>query len=236
VILGLQTGATLVRDGGRYGAFRAPEFRRAASFYVSLFADGLAPRVTNAQVSNVYQQFAAGDFAMWVTGPWNLGEFRHRLPAERQDLWSTAPLPAPGPVPGAPGLSIAGGSSLAVFKASRRKDDAWKVVEFLSAPEQQLRFYALSGDLPARIRAWEDPALRDDLKAHAFAEQLRHVVAAPKLPEWESIATRVLERMESVIRGRVPLDDALAALDADADRILEKRRWILDGAGKPRAR
>ena len=227
-ILGLQAGASLLRDGGRYGAFRAPEFRRAATFYVSLFEEGLAPAVTNAQVSNVYQQFDGGDFGMWITGPWNLGEFRRRLAPSRQDVWDTAPLPAPGPSAGEPGLSIAGGSSLAIFKASRKKDDAWKLVEYLSAPERQLRFYALSGDLPARTEAWDDPALRDDPKAAAFATQLRHVAAAPKVPEWESIATRLFEHLDRVIRRQSTLDAALAALDADADRILEKRRWLLE--------
>lgn len=227
VILGMQAGATLLRDGGRYGAFRAPEFRRAAAFYVSLFEAGLAPPVTNAQVSNVYQQIDTGDFAMWITGPWDMGNFRTRLAPARQDLWGTAPLPAPGPSAAEPGLSLAGGSSLAILRTSRRKDDAWKLIEFLTAKETQLRFYALSGDLPSRLAAWEDPVLRDDPKARAFAVQLRHVKATPKVPEWESITTRVTDHLEAVIRGRVALDEALARMDADTDRILEKRRWLL---------
>jgi len=228
VILGFQTGAELLRDGGRHGAFRAPEFRRAAAFYVSLFREGFAPPLSNAQVSNVYQQFDGGDFKMWITGPWDVGNFRRYLPPARQEVWSTAPLPAPGPDASAPGLSLAGGSSLAVFRASRRKDDAWRLVEYLSAPEQQLRFYALSGDLPARTAAWDAEVLRDDSKARAFALQLRHVRPTPKVPEWESIAQRVAERFQEVLHGGVTLEAGLEALDGDADQILEKRRWLLD--------
>jgi multiple sugar transport system substrate-binding protein len=224
----MQAGATLLKDGGRYGAFSAPEFRRAAAFYVSLFSDGLAPAVTNAQVSNVYQQFDAGDFGMWITGPWDMGNFRTRLAPSRQDAWDTAPLPAPGPEAGAPGVSLAGGSSLAVFASSKRKDEAWKLVEYLSRKETQLRFYALSGDLPARVDAWEEPALKGDRKAHAFAVQLRYVKPMPKVPEWESITTRVIDHLEDVIRGKAGLDEALAEMDADTDRLLEKRRWLLD--------
>lgn len=228
VILAFQTGAEILRDGGRYGAFRAPAFRRAAEFYVSLFADGFAPPLSNAQVSNVYQQFDAGDFRMWITGPWNVGEFRRRLPAARQEIWATAPLPAPAPEPGAPGLSLAGGSSLAIFSTSARKDAAWALVEYLSEPAQQARFHALSGDLPARTDVWETPALRDDPKAKAFAVQLRHVKPAPKVPEWEAIAQRVAERFQEVLHGGATLEAMLAGLDADADAILEKRRWLLD--------
>src|SRR6185369_13984003 len=64
-VLGAQAGSPLLREGGRYGAFREPPFRRAAAFYISLFTRGLAPAVSNAQVSNVYQQIDTGDFAGW---------------------------------------------------------------------------------------------------------------------------------------------------------------------------
>ena len=47
------------------------------------------------------------------------------------------------------------------------------------------------------------------------------------MPEWELIATRVFETVERVVRGRATEKEGLAALDADVDRILEKRRWLL---------
>ena len=81
-IFGLQTGSTLLRDDGRYGNFSSPEFRHAFEFYVSLFAEGLAPPVRNTEISNVWEEFARGYFAMYITGPWNIGEFRRRLPPE----------------------------------------------------------------------------------------------------------------------------------------------------------
>jgi multiple sugar transport system substrate-binding protein len=228
VIFGLQSGATLLTDQGGDAAFEAPAFRRAAEFYVSLFREGLAPAVANTQIANVYQQFAAGDFAMYVTGPWNLGEFRRRLPASLKDAWATAPLPAAdGGVPGLPGVSLAGGSSLVLFRTSRRSDDAWKLIEFLSEPAQQVRFYALAGDLPARRDAWRDPLLSGDSAARAFEEQLGHVAAAPRIPEWEQIAQKVAEHLEPAIRGVVTVDAALLALDKDVSLLLTKRRWVL---------
>jgi multiple sugar transport system substrate-binding protein len=54
------------------------------------------------------------------------------------------------------------------------------------------------------------------------------VRATPKVPEWEQIAAKVWERLEPVARGAKGLDASLAALDADVDAILEKRRWLLD--------
>lgn len=223
VILGLQAGSPLLREDGRYGAFGEPEFRRAFEFYVGLFRDGYAPPIRDTQLANLYQQFAAGDFAMVITGPWNVGEIRRRLPDEFQDDWATAPLPGPD----GPGVSMAGGSSLVIFGDSEHADAAWRLIEYLSEPAQQLHFYELTGDLPARREAWEDPTLAEDPKVAAFREQLERVVPLPRVPEWEQIATKVYQFGELAIRGRMTVEEALAALDRDVGAILAKRRWML---------
>jgi multiple sugar transport system substrate-binding protein len=225
VVLGLQAGSPLLADNATRGAFREPEFRRAFDFFLGLFRDGLAPPLSNNEIANLYQEFARGYFAMYITGPWNIGEFRRRLPPELQSSWGTAPLP--GPEPGVPGVSTAGGASLVLFRGSRHPDDAWTFLEYLSRPDVQLRFRALTGDLPARTEAWEDSSLAGDAYIGAFRRQLLHVVPTPKTPEWELIATRIQERAELVIRGAAPAESALALLDRDAERILAKRRWML---------
>jgi multiple sugar transport system substrate-binding protein len=224
VILGLQAGASLLDPAGRRGAFRDPEFREAFRFYVELFRDDLAPTLANTEVSNVYQEFARGNIAMYITGPWNIGEFLRRLPPELQDRWATAPLPGPD----GPGVSMAGGASLVVFRDSPQREAAWRLVAFLSQPAQQVRFHELTGNLPAVRSAWASPVLAENRHAAAFRDQLERVEPLPAVPEIESIVTKVFEHAETAIRGRVPVDDAVTALDRDVDRILEKRRWILD--------
>ncbi len=126
------------------------------------------------------------------------------------------------------GISLAGGASLALSRASPRREAAWKLLEFLAEPEQQARFYQLTGDLPARQSAWNDPALAGNRHVRAFRDQLQHVRATPPIPEWERIANRIAYYAELAIRREMRVDEALAALDRDVDRILEKRRWLLD--------
>src|SRR5262249_42747475 len=152
-------------------------FRGAFDFYLDLFRSGLAPPMGNNDVANVYQEFERGTFAMYITGPWNLGEFRRRLPAALQSSWSTAPLP--GPSGAASGVSIAGGSSLVLFRGSKHPAEAWRLIEYLSRPEQQVKFYRLTGDLPAARAAWSDTSLTNDPTIHAFREQLERVVPQP---------------------------------------------------------
>jgi multiple sugar transport system substrate-binding protein len=224
VILALQRGAGLLRDGDRYGDFRCPAFRAAFTFYLDFFRKGLAPRAGAAQSANLYQDFADGYFSILISGPWNLGELARRLPALADD-WTTAPLP--GLDGEGPGVSLAGGAALAVVRTSPRAEAAWQWIAFLAEPAQQLAFWRLTGDLPARPSAWHDGGLGAAPRTRAFWEQLGHVRATPKIPEWERIAHKITEHAEAVIRERASVDEALVALDRDVDAILEKRRWML---------
>jgi multiple sugar transport system substrate-binding protein len=213
----------LLRDGGRYGNFQSVGFKRALAFYVGLFKRGDVPPYTNVQVSNPWQAFARGDFVFYLSGPWNIGEFRQRIPAARQAEWSTAQLPGPA----GPGASVSYGSSLVILRNSRHKDAAWKLIEYLSRPDVQVRFYQLLGDLPARRSAWANPALANDPKLRAFRTQLEHMRPAPKVPEWEQIVTMMQNVAARAIAGQLDVDQATADMDAQAGAILAKRRWVL---------
>ena len=221
--LGVQTGDPLLRDGDARGNFESPGFRRAFAFYVDMFRQGWAPPMSDTQISNVWDEFANGYFAYHVTGPWNVGEYRRRLPPRVAGHWSTAPLPGPE----GPGAAIGGGGSLVIARQSRHKREAWRLLEYLSAPAQQRRFHALTGDLPPRRSSWQSAELQADGEARAFRDQLERVVAAPKIPEWERIAQELRHAAERVVRGGQSIDDALRELDARVDAILAKRRWIL---------
>jgi len=225
-MLAMSNGSRFLNADGTRGAFEEPAFRDAFRWYVDAFRRGFAPIVSNTQVANLYQQFAQRDFAMHITGPWNVGEFKRRLPPEMTGKWATAPLPARDAA--APtGISMAGGSSLVVFRASRHQAAARKLIAFLSEPARQVRFFERTGDLPARRSAWSDPRLERDPYFPAFRRQLERVEPFPKVPEWQQIATAIFEHGEAAVRGAATTDAALADLDRVADDILAKRRWVL---------
>ncbi|MBS1106431.1 MAG: putative sugar transporter, sugar-binding protein [Deltaproteobacteria bacterium] len=230
VVLALSQDAELLRDGDRYGNFESEAFRTAFAFYLDLFERGYAARAGAGATASVYRDFAEGWFCFYLSGPWNLGEFATRLPPALADAWTTAPLP--GPDARRPGVSLAGGASLAIAAHSARKEAAWQLVEWLADPARQVEFYRASGDLPPRRSAWQDPRLANDARAQAFRAQLEHVRALPKVPEWERIAAKISRSAEAVVRGEMAPAAALAALDADVDAILAKRRSLLAGASR----
>lgn len=226
VILALQRGAVMVTEDARAN-FSDKRFLEAFSFYLEIYRTGLAPVVSYSQVANLYQQFDAGEFAMFVSGPWDIGNLRERLPKEHQSRWTTAPMPAPDGTP-YPGVSLSGGASLVLFKSSEKQDASWKLIEFLSRPENQIRFYELCGDLPARRSAWKTPALVSDPQIAAFRMQLDRTVALPRVPEWENIATSIFEHGQLATRGKFGAAEAVRRLDVEVNAMLEKRRWVLE--------
>lgn len=222
--LAIQQPEPLLRDGGRYGNFRSAGYRKALAFYKQMFDQHWAPPVSDVQISNVWDEFGNGMYAFYISGPWNIAEFQKRLPASQQADWMTMPLPGPD----GPGASIAGGTTLVLFKRSAHKDAAWKLVEYLSRPSVQVAFHALTGDLPPRRSPWLTPALANDPYARAFREQLERAKPAPRVPEWERITDEMKLVGEQMVRGRLTVDQAAVEMDRRVDAILEKRRWMLD--------
>lgn len=222
--LALQQPEPLLLDEGRRGGVSGDGFRRTLEFYVETFRRGWAPLMSNTQISNVWTEFGRGMYSFYVSGPWNIEEFQRRLPVELSHAWMTAPLPGPH----GPGASIAGGSSLVIFRSSRHKAAVWRLIEYLSEPAVQIRFHTLTGNLPPRRSAWLAPQLIQDEYALAFRDQLERVKPTPKVPEWERIANEMQVIAEQVVHGRFTVDAGARELDRRVDTILEKRRWMLD--------
>ena len=234
--LALQQDDELLKEQGTRGNFSAPGFRRALNFYLQLFQRGFAPGLSGNTVANIWQEIGRGTFAFYISGPWNIGEFKRRLPAELQDAWATAPLPGPTGL----GASVAGGASLVMFKRSTVKPLVWKLIEYLARPAVQQQFYRLTGNLPPRRSTWKIPTggpmegphdhtatLADDPHARAFFEQLTRVRATPGVPEWERIAQEMQLAASRAAHAGVDVETTVRMLDQRVDQILEKRRSML---------
>ena len=234
IVFGLQQKSELLKNHNQYGDFSGEKFKKAYNYAMTYFYEGLAPKGMT-EVSNVYQAFAEGYFSMFISGPWNIVELKNRFPAELQDKWMVAPLPSPDN--DYPGVSLAGGSSLAIAKSSKHKEAAWKFVEFLSTKEAQLKFYKIVADLPAVKSAWQDSVFASDKYMKAFYIQLQKAVPTPKIPEWEQIViSKIQTTAEKTANKSESVDVALKKLDDDVNQILEKRRWIIQQKEKNRSK
>lgn len=218
----LQQPDPLLRDDDTRGNFSSPGFRKTLGFYENMFAQGWAPRMSETQISNVWDEFFRGFNVFYLSGPWNIREFKKLQPKELEGKWGTAALPGPD----GPGAGIAGGTSLVIFRSSQQKEASWKLIEFLSRPAIQERFHSIIGDLPPRRSTWEYPSLANDPLAQPFRDQLERVKPTPKVLEWERIVQEMRIITEQVVRGGLDQDVAVKELDKRVDKVLAKRRWM----------
>ncbi len=226
IIFALQNGASILKRNNCYGNFSSPEFKEAFNFLIKFHKEKLSP-LGISEVTNVYQAFRDKYIAMYISGPWNVKEFKYWMKDSLQNSWNTAPLPAKFENE-YPGVSLAGGSSLVINKKSKNKKAAWQLIEFLSKTKNQVKFYKMVNDLPAVKSAWEDSLFINDKYVKAFRIQLEKVLPTPKIPEWERIVDSKLKLyVEYVVRNKMTAEEALKKLDEDTDEILTKRRWIL---------
>lgn len=223
-LLGMQQRSSILKEDACFGAFSDETFLKGLDIYLQFFQNKLAPKGMT-EVNNVYQGFQENTFALYISGPWNIGEMTRRLPASMQDNWDTAPLPAPRSED-YPGLSLAGGSSLVVFRSSEHKQLAWAWIEYLSRTSAQSEFYHQTGDLPARLESWTSLGLSEKRPTAAFFQQLKSVKNTPRVPEWEQIAMKLQQYLEYVVFGQWTPKQAMELLDQDVNKILEKRRWL----------
>jgi multiple sugar transport system substrate-binding protein len=229
-LFGLEAGATLLKDHNTRADFNSTGFKRAFAFLRTFYRKGYAP-LSWMEIQNIYQGFSEGYISMYITGPWNVGEFERRLPSDVQGKWMTAPMPG---LDGThPGCSLAGGSSLVLVKTSREKDAAWKLIEFLSRTTVQLDFYRLTGDLPTLRKAWEDSSFVNNAYMHAFFRQLEYLKTTPQIPEWEQIASKIMVAAEYGADPKMTDSTILESLNNDVDRILVKRRWLYEHGRLP---
>jgi multiple sugar transport system substrate-binding protein len=226
IIFGMEAGSTILKDNNTLGDFSGKAFKEAFEYLIKYPKNKLAP-IGISQVTNVYQAFAQEYFSMYISGPWNIPEFKKWMTGPLADKWMTAPMP--GYKTDYPGVSLAGGSSLVIFKNSKHKKEVWKFFEYLSRENIQIDFYKLLNNLPSVKLAWEDSLFRNDPYMKAFYLQFQNVRATPKIPEWEQIAfSKVQQYAELAARNVMSVDEALKNLDKDVDLILEKRRWIIE--------
>ncbi|MFI7079924.1 extracellular solute-binding protein [Micromonospora sp. NPDC049903] len=96
--------------------------------------------------------FTSGAFAVLPCPAWMLGHIQNTAPGTKGQ-WDIATVPGGG--------GSWGGSFLTVPKQGRNVDEAYKFVEWLIQPEQQIEVFKTVGNLPSQPALYADPAIAE---------------------------------------------------------------------------
>jgi len=207
-------GADLTKDGGKAYNFDSPEVLKAVKYYQSFFTDGISDKAAPA-TPTTEPDFASGKVPMFISGPWMMSAVEKAGGGDKfKDKYGVFQIPADKM-----SSSFVGGSNLAVFKNTKNRDSSWKLVQWLSDPKTQVKWYGMSTDLPSVKSAWQDPALTGDEKLAVFGKQLETAQAPPSFPTWEQVVTSFDTEMEKVTKTGADPAAALKTVQKQAESI-----------------
>jgi multiple sugar transport system substrate-binding protein len=207
-------GADLTKDGGKAYNFDSPEVLKASQYYQSFFTDGISDKAAPA-TPTTEPDFASGKVPMFISGPWMMSAVEKAGGGEKfKDKYDVFQIPADKM-----SSSFVGGSNLVVFKNTKNRDSSWKLVNWLSDPKTQVKWYGMSTDLPSVKSAWQDPALTADTKLATFGKQLETAQAPPSFPTWEQVVTSFDTEMEKITKSGADPAASLKTVQKQAESI-----------------
>lgn len=209
-------GKTLVADG-KLTWDRAAALKSLA-LWKGLVAEGVAPRnVAEIATETTRKDFQAGRVAFGVLWSYGWGQFQGPDSAVK-DKVGVAVLPA---TDGGQPVSCIGGWQWGVSAYSTHKDDAIKLVRYMSSPATA-KLLAVEGSLmPVFPELYKDP---DVLAAVPwYASALPVVTAAksrPVTPRYNEVSDIIRTQTNAVLAGSVSAEDAATQMEARLRRVL----------------
>jgi multiple sugar transport system substrate-binding protein len=115
--------------------------------------------------------------------------------------------------------SLLAGSNLGVWGSTDNKEGALELLDFLSAPETQVTWYGLDGQLPTVKTALEDAALTSDPLVAVYSEQLANARILPLVPNWDGETGKaLLDALNAIVlTGADPEQTFQSLFDATSD-------------------
>ncbi|MFZ2958064.1 MAG: extracellular solute-binding protein [Candidatus Ozemobacteraceae bacterium] len=211
-----QCGGTFSLESPEHCGLSQEPFFEAARYMKSFYDLGFAPFAEDTGVEYT-AEFVSGYYPVTLGGPWLASDLEIRQP-QAGDLWETALLPK-----NKTRTSFVGGSNLVIFRQTAHVAAAWKLMQFLSRPDIQARWFELSKDLPSNHHAWEFPALTAHPALATFKEQLNDTNFPPPIPEWETIADRFCQILERMMHGDTSIEQGFHEINQKARELLSQR-------------
>ena len=202
--------------GGDHDDLAGEGGRAALALWRTLIADGLASPDTLARGQwDSTGTFNAGNAAMAISGPWELG----RMVSDADFDWGVTLLPVPEDGRRA---SAMGGFNWAVFADTEHPDEAFEALEYFRSQDGRLypEFALLPprGDVEVVVAPDADPRMAEAIGV--FVEQLETARVRGPHPRWPEISAAIQGAVQAVLTGESDIEPALADAQARIDDVL----------------
>lgn len=193
--------------------YSTAEARQAIELYLKIYKEASPPDSINWGFQEQVQAFTSGVTGILLQDPDVIQSVQEKM---EPDTWATAPMPT-GPAGKA--LIAAGGAGWGIAARSEHKDDAWKLISFLSSPQQNINFSKKFGLIPIHTTASEDEMFKSgpyktllDMtnKPDTFVN-FKPPFQYPGNGQWGQVS---METGQSLLLGKTSVEETLKKWDA----------------------
>jgi multiple sugar transport system substrate-binding protein len=150
----VQKDAYFTQDGKTM--FETEEAKQVLDTFVELYKEASPPDSISWSYPEMVQGFTSGMTAMLIQDPEVIVTAEENM---EEGTWDTAPLPKG--TPSGVAQQPAGTAGWGIGAFSDHKEEAWKLVSFLSSPEQNLYFAKNNSLIPIHLSAGDDPYFKE---------------------------------------------------------------------------
>lgn len=219
-----------ILDGGRVTVGSAPAVEALTLMRDQIYRDGIVPQsaLTWHEEESRFA-FQNGESAFMRNWPYAYALMQDSAASRVAGRYAVAVMPAG---PGGQGTASLGGAQLAINRNSEHPEAAWRVIEYLTQPEQMLERARGVGQFPARMALFDDPALARALSippAQARAV-IEHAVPRPVTPVYTQLSDILQVDLHRALTRQLEPAAALQHAAAEMQALLDRAGL---GQGEP---
>jgi multiple sugar transport system substrate-binding protein len=193
--------------------------RKSFALWQRMLDEGVAKRnIAEVATDDTRKEFQAGDAVFAVLWAYGWSHFQNDADSQVKDKVGVVPLPA---LEGGQPATCIGGWQWAVSAFSDDKEEAAKLIRFLSGPEGVKYLAVEASNLPVLPALYEDPEV---LAANPWFADAQAVVesakARPKTPRYPEVSETIRTNVNAVLAGVKTPEDAVAEMESRLSRIL----------------
>ena len=216
-------GGAILNDRGEVVVDSAESIRALTFMRDSVHADAIVPASAltwqEEQVRFAFQNGQAAFMRNWPYA-WTLLQ----QPGESRVAGRVAVGAFPRAAPGGRPAAALGGAQLAINRHTQEPALAWRLVQFLTAPEQMLERAQVAGQLPSRRSMYDLPALADalPLPLDDVREAIDAAVPRPVTPVYSELSELLQVRLHRAVTLQEEPDFALREAAREIRTLLER--------------
>jgi multiple sugar transport system substrate-binding protein len=210
-----------ILDGGRVTVSEPPGVLALTTMRNQIRRGVVPARVLTWHEEEPRFAFQNGEAALMRNWPYAVAPMQDSADSRVAGRFAVAPMPAG---PGGRHTAAFGGAQLAINAFSPEAEAAWRVIDYLTRPEQMLERAEIVGQFPTRTGVYDDPALAEALAIPPA--QAREIVEAavprPVTPVYTQLSEMLQIQLHRALSGQAEPAAALARAASEMQALLDR--------------